>query len=232
MHPDRSRLGHRPSLRPAKRPSQRRLGQQRRRTLREEPLKRCLPGLGVHTTVVNLLSPALEDPIEILQARRRAILELDQYLVPDGPEDPLDLPAPLQPCRCRMDQPDAEHRARTQQLTGHERWTRYQRRRPSARRAPRSPHATRERRSARPRGQASGSRPTAGCDRQGSRKKRAVTINQRAMQRIPGPQLVAMLSLKAPERPREHRCPSTADRPPSSAAGSSAPTARTPRPPR
>ena len=118
---DRAGLRHGPSLRPAKRVGQRVLARQCRRTDGEEPLQWCLPCLGVNPTVVDLLDPCLEDPVELLKARGRAVLELDQHLFTNRPEDAFDLPAPLRPTGRGVDQTDPEHRTRPQQLAGHER---------------------------------------------------------------------------------------------------------------
>jgi hypothetical protein len=75
----------------------------------------------MHPLVIDRLDPRLERAVELFQARRRMILELDQHLLAHRPESALDLPAPLPPPRPAVDQPDAEHRARSQQLAGHER---------------------------------------------------------------------------------------------------------------
>ena len=77
--------------------------------------------LGMLTLVIDRFDPRLERAVELVQARRRTILELDQSLLSDRAEYPLDLPAPLRPTRPAVDQPNPEHRARSQQLAGHER---------------------------------------------------------------------------------------------------------------
>jgi hypothetical protein len=75
----------------------------------------------VNPAVVDLFNPALEDPVEIPEACGWAVFELDQQLLADRSKDAFDLPAPLRPSGCGVDQADPEHRACPQQLAGHER---------------------------------------------------------------------------------------------------------------
>jgi hypothetical protein len=75
----------------------------------------------VHARVIDLLHPRLEGLVELVEARGRAVLELDQQLLANRAKRPLNLPATLRPPRPRMDQPDSEDRARPQQLAGDER---------------------------------------------------------------------------------------------------------------
>ena len=203
VQPDRAGLRDGPPFRPAERFAQRALGRQRRRARGEEPLQRRLPGLRVHTPVIDRLDPRPEQPVELLEARGRAVLELDQPLLADGPKRPLDLPAPLGPPRPAVDQADPQHRARPQQLPGHERRAvvDIDGLRDAARGDPRPQRPRRVQ-------HILAGRPAVPAQQAAvivkeAEQERAATVDQRAMQGVPGPQLVAGLGLEAAQRARD-----------------------------
>ena len=199
VHLDRPGPRDDPALGPAERLAQQALVGQLRRAGREEPLKRRLPGLRMHSPVIDLLDPRLEGLVELLKARRRVVLELAQHLLADRAKYPLYLAATLGPPRPAVDQADPQHRARPQQLPGHER------------RAVVDVYgfgqaAGGDPRPQRPRGvqHILPRRPPIGDQRPAvivkkTEQKRAVTIDQRPVQGVAGPQLVAELGLKAPQ---------------------------------
>ena len=153
--------------------------------------------------MIDRLDPRLEQPVELLEAGGRALLELDQPLLADGPERPLDLPPALRPPRPAVDQADPEHRGRPQQLTGHER-------RPVV-----DIHGLRDAARSDPRPQRPrrvqhvlAGRPAVPAEQAAvivkkAEQERAAAVDQRAVQGVPGPQLVADLGLKAPQRARD-----------------------------
>src|SRR5450755_2362433 len=154
----------------------------------------------MHALVINRFDPRLKGPVELLQTRWRMILELDHHLLADRAEYPLDLPAPLRPARPRVDQPDPEHGARPQKLAGHERAAVIDiyGSRPAARGEPRSqrPRGVQHVLPRRP--PIADQQPAVIIDE--AEQKRAATVDQRAVQPVPGPQLVALPSLKTARR--------------------------------
>jgi hypothetical protein len=75
----------------------------------------------VHAAVVDDLQPRREQPVELWEIELLAAFDLDQKLVADGAEEPLDLALRRRRSGACVDQLDAQHRARPQQLRGHER---------------------------------------------------------------------------------------------------------------
>ena len=203
VHGDRSRLGNGPPLRPTERFGQRHLTRPDRHPRDEEPFQWCLPGLCVNAPVVDLLNPALKDPVEILKARGRAVLEFDQQLLTNRAKDTFDLPASLRPARRGMDQLNPEHGAGSQQLPGHKRA------------AVVNVDRLRQATGGDPRAQRPGGvQDVLACgppvtDQQTAvivnkaEQERAGTVDQRAVQRVPGPQLIRSFSFEATERPRD-----------------------------
>jgi hypothetical protein len=88
----------------------------------QEPRHRGLPGLGVDPVVVDPLDPGAEQAVELVQVLGAAAgVQLDQELLADGAEGPLDLAAALWLAGTRVDQADAEHRQAALELAGDER---------------------------------------------------------------------------------------------------------------
>ena len=112
-------LGDRPLRRPEERLAQQGRGRQRWRAGGIEALERRLLGLGVHAAVIDDLKPRREQTVELDELN--AVVDLDQKLVADGPEESFDLALRRGRSGACVDQPDAEHRACAQQLRGHER---------------------------------------------------------------------------------------------------------------
>ena len=112
-------LGDRPLLRPQERLAQQCRGRELRRSGGLEPGDRRGVRLGVHASVVDDLKPGGEQTVQLRQLD--TVVDLDQELIADGLEKPLDLP--LRRCRprTRVNQLHAQHRARSEQLRGHER---------------------------------------------------------------------------------------------------------------
>jgi hypothetical protein len=108
---------------PEERFGQRVGGRQRKRAAGLPARQRRLAGLGVHAAVVDGLDPGGEQPVELAQVADRVPTrialgitgDLDEELLAHGPEVAFDLAAALRPTRGGVDQPDAELRARAQQ---------------------------------------------------------------------------------------------------------------------
>jgi hypothetical protein len=88
----------------------------------QEALEGRAAGLGVHPGVVDALDPGGEQPVELGQvARAAAGVQLNEELLADGAEHPLDLAAALGLARRGVCQPDAKDRASPLELAGDER---------------------------------------------------------------------------------------------------------------
>ena len=107
-------LRHRPLLAPQERFAQQRRGRERWRAGGVEPLERCLPGLGVHASVVDDLQPRGEQAVQL--GELHTVVDLDQELIADRPEKAFDLALRRRRPRARVNQLHAQHRARPEQL--------------------------------------------------------------------------------------------------------------------
>jgi hypothetical protein len=154
------------------------------------------------------LDPGDQQPVELGQAADPPggltggiadAVDLDQELLADGAEEPLDLAATLGPARGGVDQPDAQHRAGAQQPGVHKRRAVVDR--------DLLGHAAGGQRRPQRRGQPHGvltepepgrhDRPAVVVDE--AEQERLAPVDDRAVQRITGPQLVGPVGLEPAE---------------------------------
>ncbi len=191
-------LRDRPLGRPQERLPEQRRGRQRRRAGGVEPLKRCLPGLGVHASVVDDLQPSGEQSVQLRELD--PVVDLNQESIAHGPEKALNFAFRGGRPRACVNQLHAKHGTRAQQLRGHER-------RPPVdqdRRRNTTRHQTPAERGLQPEHVLTGAPPPPDQqpgviidERQQHRPPRCVAGQLGAVQSIPRPQLVAHTGFEA-----------------------------------